>query len=127
MIEMTLGEIVQAAPTISSIMEEKTKARTAFLIARIAKKVKEECDLFDEAREKLIYKYGEKDSSGELVHDYKGNYHIQKEDIAVFNQEMQQLLATKIELEIDYITLEDLEDLSISPKEILAIEKMIKK
>ena len=89
------------------------------------KKVEEEIEIFNSTRIKLIEKYGEKDSNGELKIDGNNNYVIENNNRIKFGAEMNEILNSKIEINAGKISYDDLAVLELTPSEALALEPFI--
>ena len=73
----------------------------------------------------LIKKYGEKDETGELITDEKGNCKISPEVMNDFNTEFSELLNSDVEINANKINLELLEDVDFTPGEMANLEPFI--
>ena len=103
------------------------RAKTAFKMARIIRAIESELENFNKARQSLLNKYGEKDDNGQLITNKDGNYIISPDKIDIYNGEIQELLVTTIELNIEPIEIEELEQLEFTPNLAYQIDNYIKK
>ena len=108
MIEVTIKEIINGIETMDGLMQEALPSRAAYQVAKIAKAMSDEYKFFEEARLKLIKKYGKKDESGELIVDEKNQYTVPKENMDEFTKEFNELTTSKVELLINPIDLDSL-------------------
>lgn len=120
LIEVTVEEIVDSTSVVKQMMNMAMKSRVAYQIARLARELENELKTFENERMKLIQKYGEKDENGDLKTDENGQYTIPKDNIKEFGDESNELLETKVELNVNKIKLEDL-DCELNPGQILRI------
>ena len=118
MIEMTVQQMVDSVNALKEINEKKMPARTAYQFARIIREVENELKNFQEARNKLIERFGKKDESGKLIEDEKGNIEIFPEKQEQFKKEADELMASKIHVNCEQIMLEDILANEFSPAEI---------
>ena len=118
MIEMTVQQMVDSVNARKEINEKKMPARTAYQFARIIREVENELKNFQEARNKLIERFGKKDESGKLIEDEKGNIEIFPEKQEQFKKEADELMASKIHVNCEQIMLEDILANEFSPAEI---------
>lgn len=118
MIELKMIELINSIEALREINSQVLPMRAAFQLARISREVQKEYDTFETARKKLLETYGTKEENG--------NYKISKENVEDFNNEINDLLQIDIQLNIEPVVLEDLEDINISPQNILYLEKFIK-
>lgn len=82
------------------------KAKVCQAIVKNKNKLKEIVDNFDEARRTLVKSLAEKDENGEPIIE-NGNYVIK--DKEKLNKEFAELYAIETEVELDMITVDDLE------------------
>lgn len=125
MIEVSLREIVESIPTFQEISQKEINIRTSFKIARIMQALETEYKTFSEMREAMLQKYGEKDEAGQLKVTEEGNYSIKQDCIVEFNSEISNLLSTTVQLNVSSISLNELEELTISPSKALSITSFI--
>jgi acyl-CoA synthetase (NDP forming) len=97
------------------------KIKVAYKIARLAREIQKEIELFESTRHTLIEKYGIKNENGELVEDKNGGYPIQKEKKNEFLKETNELLNSKISLNVDKLSLKDLEEAELTPQQIIKL------
>ena len=125
MIAITLENLMNSVDALKSLSQKQLKARSAYQISKILKAADEEISNFNETRMQLIKKYGEKDETGELKTDENGNVHIVTEKLQSFNDELQELLKTFAELNVNQIPVDELGDISFTPMEITQLEYFI--
>lgn len=118
MIELKMIELINGAEALKKINEQILPMRAAFQLARIIREVQKEYDAFDLARKKLFEMYGKVEENG--------SYKIEKENIEDFNKEINSLLEVNVQLNVEPVMLEDLENVNITPQDILYLEKFIK-
>ena len=73
----------------------------------------------------LIKQYGEKDETGELKSDENGNVRIPPEVLTDFNKELQELLATEIEINANKIRIDDISDVEFTAAEMAQLDDFI--
>lgn len=125
MIEVQVKDIVNSAEIFSTLSQKKLNMRMAYQLAKIIKEVQKEFELFQETRMKLINEYAERDEDGQLKVDENNNFTIPKEKIQDFQKELNELLETQVELQINKINLDELENVEFTPMELIKIEKFI--
>lgn len=119
MIEMTIREMISSVSALRNISEKKMSAKTAYQFARIIREVENELKSFQEARNKLIERYGKKDENGKILEDENGNVVIFPDKKEKFDEEADDLLKTKIKINCEQVMLEDISnDNNFSPAEI---------
>lgn len=125
MIEVQVKDIVNSVEIFSALSQKKLNMRMAYQLAKIIKEVQKEFELFQETRMKLINEYAERDEDGRLKIDENNNFTIPREKIQDFQKELNELLETQVELQINKINLDELEDVEFTPMELIKIEKFI--
>ena len=122
MIKIKLNDVVNATETFTKIMQQSFKGSLAFKIARLARELDKEMQTFNEERQKIIQKYGNKDENGELIVDENGNVKFDNANIAEINQEFSSLLETELEINADKLPMDSIDNFEITPQEMLNIE-----
>lgn len=126
MIEVTLSNIVNSIAAMQNLSKRNLKGRAAFRAAKLMKEIDNEYQLFNNSRKQLIEKYGVKDENNQLKVDENGNYNISSDCIQNFNQELEDLLNSKVELNCFPIDLADLENDIFTPEDMAALDVFIK-
>ena len=122
MIKIKLNDVVNATETFNKIMQQSFKGSLAFKIARLARELDKEMQTFNEERQKIIQKYGNKDENGELIIDKNGNVKFDNANIEEINQEFSSLLETELEINADKLPMDSIDNFEITPQEMLNIE-----
>jgi D-lyxose ketol-isomerase len=115
MITVKIQDIVNAIETFNVMSNKEMPIKTSFKVARIAKELDKEYQLFNETRRKAIETYGEKDENGELKIDDKGNVALIPDKIETFSAEMNELLNNEVSLNTEPFTLSELEGITLTP------------
>lgn len=126
MISVTLQEVFNAMPILQELADKDLTIKTSFVIARIIIEVEKEYNLFQEQRKKMFDKYVEKNEDGNFKIDENNNYIIKPGLAQLFNSEMNELLQTAVELNCNFINLEDIQDLCMSPRAVTGLLPFIK-
>lgn len=125
MIKVKISELIDSISTLQKLAQKDFKAKLAWSIARLLKAAEAEIQSFNETRMDLIRKYGEKDDNGELITDEKGNCTLVKDKVQDFNAELNELLASEIEINANPINIEMLEDLDFTPADMSVLEPFV--
>ena len=125
MIKITLGELLNATDTLQKLAQKDFKAKLAWSISRLLKAAEKEVQEFNEARMNLIKKYGMKDEQNELITDEKGNCKIADENINEFSTELNDLIATEVEINANKMSLDLFDDAEFSPSDMVLLEPFI--
>lgn len=125
MITMTLGDIFNAVPILREISEKEFPGFVTFKIARIIREFDKEIQLFESGREKIAYKFGEKDENGNLVFLENGNIKVPEENILECNKELRELLDTEVEINAEKIHVDIFEKIEMTPSQALLLEPIV--
>ena len=125
MITVKILDLVNSTETLQKLAKQNFKAKLAWTLARLLKAAEGEIQGYNEARLNLIKKYGEKDESGELITDEKGNCKILPESLTNFNTELNELLESEVEINSNKINFALLEDINFTPTEMSLLEPFI--
>lgn len=126
MIKVKIADILNGTETLQKLAQKDFKAKLAWSISRLLKAAEQEIQNFNDTRLSLIKKYGEKDENGELITDEKDNCKIVESNVKSFNDELNELIVTEVELNANPIDIALLEDLQFTPADMAALEPFIK-
>lgn len=119
------GEIYGMYDAITALSKEKTAMPTAFYIAKNTKIIKEEAASIDEARQKIIMDYAEKKEDGSVNTQENGMVKISDANLAIFTEQLNNLLDAEIDLPIRKIPLDTLNSINIPINMIEALIPII--
>lgn len=122
--KVTGNEFLNMCSAFSRLITEKMNLNTACSIAKNIKEMDVIKKVIDEKRNTIIMEHAEKDSEGNIITNNDGSVKTIA-DIGVFSSKMADLLSQEIEIEIAKISKSNLENISISPMDILALEKCL--
>lgn len=107
----------------NEINKKELKAKVAFQLARIAREINKEIELYQSSKKELFDKYVIKNNDGTWKVDDQGNMHVPPEEIDNFNKDFNDLLNTIIKLNVEPINLDDLnnETFTIEQMNILSL------
>lgn len=125
MITVKISDLLNATEVLQELSKKQLKARLAFDVSRLLKAADTEVTQFNEARMKVINKFGEKDENGELSTDESGNCRIVPANIPDFNNELNELINAEVELNANKIKITALEDLDFTPSDMVVLEPFI--
>ena len=125
MITMTVNDLLNVIPVLRELLNKPFKGATAFKLARLMRELDKETTLFEESRQKLAEKYGERDENGGLVFGENGNIQLQADKLEECNAEMLGLLNTAIEVNADKIPMEAFDDIDLAPAQVMAIDTLV--
>ena len=115
---MKLGKIHKAHGAFSRHKNELMNAAVAFKIFKFCKEIEEtHVKFYNERADAILLKYGH--PIGE------GRYKITEDKKDSFNKEMDELFNTEVEAPRARFTIEELQELKLSPADIEALEEFI--
>ena len=125
MISVKISDLLNSTETLQKLAKKDFKAKLAWTVARLLKAAEAEIQSFNETRMNVIRKYGEKDENGELLTDEKGNCKVLPENVTDFSNELNELMATEVEINANKIKIELLEDIEFTPQEMAQLEPFV--
>ena len=125
MIQVKLGVILNSIDTLQRLSQQNFKAKLAWQIARLVNAIESELQVFNQTRLGLITKYAQVDDEDTLITDENNNYIIKPENIEAFNSELNELINTEVELNVNKINFKDLEELDFTPNDLSTLEPFI--
>jgi hypothetical protein len=102
-VKITLGEIKLAEPALFKLVEKDLKVSLAFKLGKLVRLLNQELQAIEEARRKLVKKYGAEDPETK-------NVTVNPDQMMEFNKEWIELMGTEIDFKFDLISLSDLDD-----------------
>ena len=125
MITITVNDLLNAIPVLRELINKPFKGATAFKLARLMRELDKETTLFEESRQKLAEKFGERNKDGNLVLDKNGNVQLKPEKLEECNDEMINLLNTTLEINAEKIPISAFDDIEITPTQAIIIGSII--
>lgn len=126
MITVNLYNIISSNSIFKRLLDCEFSGKQAFLIGRMLKAVSEESAAFEKIRSDMLKKYADKDEKGQFITDQKGMVQISPENKEKFSNEVNELLYTTCELNIEPIPYEWLESIRLTPTEAYLLEPFLK-
>lgn len=125
MITMTLNDIFNAVPALREISTKEFPGSVTFKIARLIRELDKEIQLFEEERNKIANKYGEKDENGNLVIQEGGNIKILDNKIQDCNEELQALFNTQVEINANKLPVDIFDSIEMTPTQAMNLETIV--
>lgn len=126
MIEAKLSDAVNSIEVFNSLVEKPLSARTAYQVAKLIRELNQEINLFQATQAKIAEKYWECNEDGSVKVDEEGYWHISKEKMPDYAKEVNELLASKIEVNAEPIDLNELLEEKFTPIQMNQIMVFIK-
>lgn len=124
MIKLTMSEILNAAPVLTKLTNQTFSGSATFKIARLLKALDKEITIFEETRTKMVQAYGEKDEKGVLI-EKDGQIHVVPDKIETFNNEINALLKSEVEINGEKLSIDYFENIELTPVEASLIEVVV--
>ena len=121
---LTVYDIVSANSILTKILNHPFTAKQSFIISRTLRSLLIEVENFEKVREEVIKNYAEKDDNGNIIIT-NGQVKIRDNRLDIFQKEIEELLHTEINIDIKPIPLEWLNDIIITPQEMLILEPFL--
>lgn len=116
-------DILTKFEAFNKLAEKEIDLSSACVIAKNIKELAIYKDEIDKKRDKVIVDYAEKDDNGEVVKTEDGGIKIA--DVLAFNNDIQAILETEIEVEIAKLNKDRLSEIKISAKDILPLTDIL--
>lgn len=122
--KVTGNEFLNMCDAFSRLITKEMNLNTACSIAKNIKEMDVIKKVIDEKRNSLVKEYAKKDPDGNIIINNDGSVGSIT-NIGEFNSKMSDLLSQEIDIEITKISKSDLAYISISPMDILSLEKCL--
>lgn len=126
LIKVKMYNVMAAKDIFMRILSSNFTGRQAFVLSRALKEIDKEIVDFNKAKDFILLKYAEKDEHNYTVMNDKNTVKIAEDKYNDVNNELQELLYTEIEINMEPIPLEWLDNLQFTPKEMIDLEPFIK-
>lgn len=123
MIVIKMEDVLNAIPFLKEISNKSFKGAISFKIGRIIRELNKELELFENARQKIIDIYAIRDANGQILMDEKNQ--IKLTNFNSFNKELQELLNTTIEINVEKIPISVFDNIEITPTQAIFLEAII--
>jgi hypothetical protein len=117
--KVTNLDIWQAREPLQTLLEERWPVKTAYWLAKLARKLNEQRATIEAVRVKLVKQYGEQDERGQM--QVKPDSPLW----AAFACEFNDLLALEVEIDGEAVALPEVEGLTLKPETLLVLEPFV--
>jgi hypothetical protein len=118
--KIRLIEIKMIESSINKLMETNLPVKTAYRLSKLLKDVSSELQTLEENRVRLVRKYADvKEDTPEQ------EVKVPKDKVEPFQNEFNELLQTEVEIKFDPVSISDLEEVRLTPIDILRLENII--
>lgn len=125
MIETTVAALITIKPVLQQLANTELPARDSFAVLRMLKVIDKEYETIEATQRKMVEAYGDRDELGNYKFDNRGGIIIKEESAQTFSAEMEQLLNTPVNLEINPLKIDVLDKLQFTPTQLLKMEEFI--
>lgn len=108
--KITVAQIKNAEPVLAKLMNQQLPFKVSFRITKILESVSKDIENFEKHRAKLFEKYGELQGDSMV---------IKSENFDEFKKDLDILLQETVDLPDVKLSLDDLNDVQISPGELI--------
>lgn len=119
-----LDNLANILEGMNILLQKELPIKISYKLSRLNKILSDEYQQFEESRKKLIDKYGNKDSDGNLI-TQDDLVQFSEENRALFINEFSDLLDIDVHINFDPININELEDIKISPLDLLKLDSFI--
>lgn len=113
--KIKIGKLTNSIPSLKFLGEQTAQAKTAYKIAKILNTISIELEIAENTRKNLIKKY-----------DLENKENIDSQNLETFRQEMNNLMEEEIELNIEPLSILELNGMPISVSHMMNLDFMFK-
>jgi hypothetical protein len=131
MIKIYLGNLDSILMSLQTLINKELPIKISYSLSKLEKTLENEYKLLIEKKNELINKYAERDEKNKVVllepdefgrQEIKIKEGLKEESLAKLNE----LYNIEVEINFEPISIDLLGDISISPKDLLVLDKFIK-
>ena len=125
--QLKMYEIVDFPVFFEKVKTQKLSFKTSYRLTLLAQEVEKHINYYQEQFRGLLAEYGKKDEEGNLVPTYDGQgILLAEETMAEAYEKLAELRVLEVELPDTTFSVEDFENVEMSPQEMLIIMPFIK-
>lgn len=109
----------------ANVIDTKMSPKIAYKFMKLLKAIEEEETFFNDKMKEIILEFGKKDENSQPVFLDNGNVEIIPGKEAECGQKIKELEEIEVELPEIKFSIEDLESLELSPRDIYALDSVI--
>lgn len=121
---MKVRDLVKIQKVLKQIENIEMNAILSYKFSKIANQIKNEAEIVDKTRIKIIEELAEKDENGEFILN-NGEYTFTDENKNIVINKLDELLDCDSELQIKKIKLDELKDINFTNKQMEALIQII--
>ena len=109
----------------ATVVDSKMPTKTAYKFMKLLKAIETEETFFNEKMRDIIFEFGKKDENGQPIFLENGNVEIIEGKEVECNERVRELEDIEVDIPDTKFTLEELEVLELSPRDIYALDPVI--
>lgn len=110
--KLTITQVVNALPHLDQLTKVGgLKAKTLYNLSKTTKAVAEEVATYEKTRISRLEELSEKDEHGNSKLTDDGSYQLSAENLAVFQEQIKELITQEVEIFCSPIQIKDIEDI----------------
>lgn len=125
MIETKVSNILINLDFFRQLSNQPLPVKTAFEIARLIRELDRENETFEKCRLEIIKKYASFDENNNIIYDEHNNILMSPEQTSACNEDLIQLMNNIVHINAEKIDISIIEDLQVTPAQILSLEPFI--
>lgn len=122
---MKISKLIAAKETMKPLCQERVSPKLAYKFMKFLSKIETEEQFYNTKMREIIETYGERDDKGGFVFVGEG-IKIVKDKIDECNKKIADLSETEVDAPDIYFSIDELSEVKMSAKEILALSDFIK-
>lgn len=120
-----LANVKMMEQSLSKLVDKELNIKVAYRLSKILKVVGEELSELEKARQKLVKKYSDDTKTDKDSETNQQELKVSKENEQKFFKEYSQLLEEEVEFDIKPVSIEELEGVSLTPRDISFLSDII--
>lgn len=121
---VTISDILNANSVLTKILTFEFSAKQSFMIGRLLRLLGSESEAYEKTRQEMIKKYAEVDENNQII-IFEDSVKIREGEMENFQKEITELHSAELNIDAKPIPLDWLEDLPLTPAEMIALEPFI--
>lgn len=122
--KVTMGEAFQINEVFQSFIEQKLAFNLSYKIMKLLTSLENDIKFYNQKIQELLDNCAKKDEEGKYIEN-NGSISIQEDKFQDFQKEYQEIQECEIEIPNIKFTMEELNNLEISPKEAYILKSII--
>ena len=124
---MKISDALEFQHLYQRLKNEAISIRLAYKLNKLNNKVLSEASFYEDSLHKILNQYAEKDEYGNFIQNEDNTgILIQKECLEICHRKINELQSIEIDIFDISFTLDELEELKITPAELVCLESLIK-